>query len=415
MGGGIRCNQASPTLISVDIHNNSAITGGGIYCSYQSNPTLKNVKIAYNSADESGGGIYFSNDTYATFDTTERCNIYLNNAKEGSDLYGSYGTDNMEIVVDTFTVLYPTRYHADSREKNDTYLFDIKHGKIEQIDADLYVSPEGNDNNSGLTEDDPLKTIYAAFYQILPDSTNPHTIHLAEGTYSEATNGEVFPVVLIDYITLKGASKTSVILDADSTSGVITEYITKGTGISDMTITGGMAYEGGGIYSGWSSPTLKNLVIKNNHATGYGSWTGGGGIYFFSADALVENVLVTNNTAVNEGGGIDIRNSRTVTFKNTTVCNNSAHQGGGIFIGADVAFDTTDRCNIFYNTANMGNDLYSWYTNTHVAVDTFSVMYPNTFYAEPYGDFTFDIQYGKIEQFNADLYVSPMGTITIQA
>jgi len=410
-GGGIYCDRADPTLINVNIQNNSAITGGGIYCSYQSNPTLKNVKIAYNNADKSGGGIYFANDTYATFDTTERCNIYLNNAKEGSDLYGSYGTDNMEIVVDTFTVLHPTRYHVTSREKNDKFLFDIIHGKIEQVNNDLYVSPDGDDNNTGLNVDEPLKTIYAAYYRILPDSTNPHTIHLAGGTYSEETNGEVFPVVLLDNIQLKGVSKNSVILDADSTSGVITEYMTEGTGISDMTITGGMATEGGGIYSGWSSPTLKNLTILNNHASGDHSWDGGGGIYFFSAEAIVENVLLTNNTAISKGGGICIRNNQTVILKNTTIKNNSASDGGGLFIGADVIFDSIERCNIYYNTANAGNDLFTDRSNKvfEVFVDTFSVLHPTNFYAEPGSSFTFDILNGKIEQVNADLFVSPDG------
>ena len=56
-GGGIYCYRSNPSLTNVTIIGNSAYYCGGIYC-YRSNPSLTNVKIIGNSAYY-GGGIYF--------------------------------------------------------------------------------------------------------------------------------------------------------------------------------------------------------------------------------------------------------------------------------------------------------------------------------------------------------------------
>ncbi|MFH2002166.1 MAG: right-handed parallel beta-helix repeat-containing protein, partial [Planctomycetota bacterium] len=64
-GGGIYCNGASPTLRNLIITKNSAISGGGIYCDYDSKPTMIDLVIIDNSASMNaysppegiGGGI----------------------------------------------------------------------------------------------------------------------------------------------------------------------------------------------------------------------------------------------------------------------------------------------------------------------------------------------------------------------
>ena len=60
MGGGIYCEEASPSLINLIITNNYVSNlGGGIYCADNSSLFLQNVTITDNSAEE-GGGIYSS-------------------------------------------------------------------------------------------------------------------------------------------------------------------------------------------------------------------------------------------------------------------------------------------------------------------------------------------------------------------
>jgi predicted outer membrane repeat protein len=410
-GGGISCHRSDPVLIDVKIcQNNALYNGGGFYCSGNSEPVFKRVTITENEAVYEGGGIYIANDATVNFDPVNLSNIYLNKAPKGSDLFSnSYSGEVMQVNLDTFTVLYPNNYFVATTDK---FEFSINHGKIEQVDGDLYVSPQGDDQNSGLTESDPLKTIYAACRKILPDSMN--TIHLLEGIYSSTSNGEQFPVELCDYIRIQGVSPQLVTLDAEMNSGVIHEYLTVGTYISGMTITGGHADIGAGVNSSWSKPVLKDLIVKNNIAYGDSQSAGGGGMYLFSDTAVVEKVTLTGNSTTGEGGGLSIENTAMIVLIDVTATNNSAETGGGIYINANaesIRFDSLNRCNIYHNSASAGNDICTNGTEYvyKIYADTFSVLQPTAFYAEPVCSFIFDINYGLNELVNADIYVSPEG------
>ena len=97
------------------------------------------------------------------FDAINRCNIYFNNAFQGNDLYSN---SLMVVVVDTFTVLYPTDYHAYPTEN---FSFNILNGKVEQVAADIYVSPDGDNTNSGLTANDTIIPIVPACGEGMPE------------------------------------------------------------------------------------------------------------------------------------------------------------------------------------------------------------------------------------------------------
>jgi len=432
-GGGVYLHESSPVLTNVIISNNNAFgynwgDGGGIYCNSLSNPVLQGVTISNNIASYNGGGIYSNNSTLL-FDSINRCNIYFNSAFHGNDLYSN---SLMEVIVDTFTVLYPTDYHAHPPEY---FTFDILNGKVEQIDADIYVSPEGDNSNSGLTSNDPLRNIFVAFSKILADSLNPHTIYLLEGTYSSSSTEEVFPINMLDYISLSGESQNNVILDAEGQSNVLNLDNITGSSIMYLTITGGVAGNGGGIVCNYSNVSFQNLTVSNNIAIGYGDNKGGGifcnnsnitmqemsinnnsadhggGIYCSGGVCPVfENVIISNNYASNNAGGIYCLGGECQDFKNVTISGNVAlNDGGGMYFESSTPlFDSINRCNIYLNQAFRGNDLY---TNTlvEVIVDTFTVLQPTEFHADPFENFAFDVLNGKIEQVDADLYVSPDG------
>jgi ferredoxin len=119
-------------------------------------------------------------DTVIVFDSVNRCNIYYNTALQpGFDLY-SYTEEAFTIYVDTFSVIQPVDYHTFSINKLDLHILS---GKTEQVSSDLYVSPNGSDSNTGLTPEEPLKSIPLALIKLVADSTEQHTIHLADGTY----------------------------------------------------------------------------------------------------------------------------------------------------------------------------------------------------------------------------------------
>jgi len=385
-GGGIYCRYSSPSLDNVLIMGNSALSGGGIFCKYESNPNLANVTIKGNNAS-SGGGIYLNNSN-PSFDPVERSNIFLNTARtSGYDLY-AHNCNTIDVIVDTFTVLQPDDFFADPI---DNFTFDILNAKIEQVEQDLYVSPNGSNNNSGLTVDDPLLTISCALIKSLPSSTNPLTIHLSNGTYSPSETSEVFPIYCISYASLLGEEEEYTILDGEGLKGILFCENDNDLSIENITIQnssfsyhevpdGGIylnssspniknvtvqnnndrgltchssnpnlenvtilnnsaAWYGGGIYCSYSSPSLVNVVISGNSASGYYSL--GGGIYCSYSSPSFENVIISGNSASHSaggygyGGGISCSDSSTPTLINVTIKDNSADFGGGIYCRED--------------------------------------------------------------------------------
>jgi len=318
-GGGMYIFDCSPVLENVTITNNTAQKGGGLSMgNFDPSPTFKNVTIAYNSAFSCGGGIYFWGTASPVFDPVDRCNIYLNTAPIGNDLRIESGPNQM-IVVDTFTVMNPTGFYASPLS---SFTFDILNGKVAQADADLYVSPNGDNNNSGLTEEEPLKTIWHAQSIILVDELNPHTIHLLEGTYSRSSNEEVFPIYLTDFIHLKGVSANSVILDAEDEGGVMIFDATDQNQISHLSAVNGAGT--GIVCQNGGSPSIENVIISGNQS---------GGVWVSQSHPKLKNVLITGNSA-SKGGGIRCDQSGTPLLYNVTISDNlsTSGYGGGIYM-----------------------------------------------------------------------------------
>ncbi|MBN1352657.1 T9SS type A sorting domain-containing protein [candidate division KSB1 bacterium] len=433
MGSGVFLAESNPHIMNVTIsHNKTAgwwyANGSGILCS-DSSPYLSNVTITNNFASY-GGGIYIGWNSFPVFDKNNRCNIYSNHALLGKDLYTWQTSPIVEIVLDTFTVKIPTDFHAYPQRQ---FTFDILHGKLEQTNSDLYVSPTGLDSNNGLSFSDPLPTIYTALSKLLPDSLNPPTIHLANGRYSPSLTGERFPVVVQNTIHFSGESEQGVTLDAEGSGGVMILDQTPEITIKNLTITNGGWHPGesfGGELSGVnahglsclnSSPNLINLTISNNKNSG---------VFCFGSNPVLTNVLIKEN----ENNGLSCHDSNPVLtnvlieenensglycgdsnphLSNVTIRNNHAAHGGGIYLAYNClpVFDLQNRCNIYFNHADEGSDLFAENPSQtiHIAVDTFTVVNPNNYHAFPIDVFTFDILHGRVEQVTADLYVSPTG------
>ncbi|MCK4311243.1 MAG: DUF1565 domain-containing protein, partial [Candidatus Cloacimonetes bacterium] len=372
-GGGIYCFESSPSLENVTISGNSASRwGGGIYCT-GSDPSLTNVTISCNSASEKGGGIYFINsnpnlsnvticgntsnlfgggiyfyNTYPIFDPENRCNIYLNfSSTYGNDLFGS-NDFSIDVIVDTFTVLNPTDYFA---YPVNNFTFDILNCMVEPVNQDLYVSPAGSNNNSGLTPDDPLLTISYALVKIIPASTDPGTIFLSNGTFSPSQTSEFFPLNCRSFISLNGESMNSAILDGEGMSRVLYCDNDNNFSIQDLTIRNGND-EGGGIYFYHSSPSLENVNIINNSAS-----NDGGGIYCISSAPSFLNVIITNNSASDDGGGIYCVYSNP-SFENVNIASNSASNYGGGICCHHFSDPCLENVTISDNNADSGGGIY---------------------------------------------------------
>ena len=229
-GGGILIKDSQPLIEKCLIMNNNASAGGGILC-MNSQVTLTGVTIINNHSFQSGGGIFMGNYSEITFDQTELCNIYLNYASGGCEIAKTWDCPPLEVFVDTFTVFEPDGYYIISSSlsgppPNDISM-NIQNAKLNTVDADLYVSTNGNNSNSGLSVDEPLSTINYALSLVKSDSLHPNTIHIADGIYSGSENNQYFPLNMRGYVSLIGESMENTILDAENLSPHIYDRYSK--------------------------------------------------------------------------------------------------------------------------------------------------------------------------------------------
>jgi hypothetical protein len=298
-GGGIFLYKSNTSIYNCYIHNNNVKASGGGISFYRSGGYLSNVTITNNHAYDRGGGIYLAitNGTLI-FDSIHRCNIYENYAAEGVDIYKAGGPP-VDIYLDTFTVQNPDYYYIwsaiDQVPLNDITI-DIQHHKIEQTFADLYVAPRGDNQNSGLTPEQPLKTISFALLKAASDSVSPDTIHLASGTYG-LSGGEHFPLSLKRDVSIKGTSRDSVILDAENEIFLLrgiyqaTDYT-----ISNITIQNGNGeinspfHLGGFKFYRNYRTSFTNSIVKNCLGTAAGA-----GRIFTSNGFTLKNIIFKEN------------------------------------------------------------------------------------------------------------------------
>jgi uncharacterized protein (TIGR02145 family) len=86
-GGGIYCENASPTLSKLRIIGNTAHFGGGLYLD-NSNSRLINLEIVSNTADTDGGGLYLSNCTNVRIENSSISNNTANMDGSGGNGFG---------------------------------------------------------------------------------------------------------------------------------------------------------------------------------------------------------------------------------------------------------------------------------------------------------------------------------------
>ena len=294
-GGGILILDLQNGILSnCKIKNNTGLLGGGI-CIATANIILKSNTISYNRGITQGGGIDMEGINNIQFDPVDLNNIYLNYSSTGSDIKIYSPGEYYEIIVDTFTVAEPDYFFIAPLAE---YSFSCLNHKIDQIDQDLYVAPDGNDTNSGLTPDEPLQTIAWAQTLIKRNDEEPHTIHLASGTYSPSLNNQLFPIGIKHGTKYIGTSAEETILDAEnqyiiirSTNYPVNDELPK-LYLENIKLING-SYSGdsyGAIFTLKANIELNNVIVNDC----YGDTSSGilcrDGIYNF------KNVKVTNNS-----------------------------------------------------------------------------------------------------------------------
>ncbi len=328
-GGGVLVYlYNSVFLINLNIFGNHAATGGGVSIGSPNTVQMSGVNVFDNYARYLGGGLLIGSDSTLgapniVFDQNNRCSIYNNFAQWGMDIHWHYthgGT--LPVYLKKFTVSQWERYYADYYDSD--YLpspyavFDIQESYLQPVDADLYVSPTGNDSNSGLTPATALKTPSRAMQIIASNPINPKTVYLMAGVHHNVFNGEYLPIAIKDYTILKGVSQSQTRLYAENMiegTGVVTMGIERyGMTLRDLSIT---TFNASALFSfGVHSCFVQNITIENSTVNRFLFVTG-----YITSTFTLSNITMQNNIAYFHDYGLRLEGS-VITIDNILMRNN---------------------------------------------------------------------------------------------
>jgi|GEM_PF-2852930 len=356
-GGGIYCDNTSPTIMNNIIKNNvSYIFGGGIYCRNQSCPEIKNNTITENSADD-GGGIY----CYDSSPLIDGNTITINNADFGGGISCDDGSDpliiNNSIGVSSGTAAGNTAeygggiYCSESnpeigeRYKGNLIKYNVAIGAGQG--GGIFLCSCGNSINDELIVNDNTIEGNVAYYR-------GGGIYIMNGSTRILFN-DIF------------GNFTSGIAALDGGAGLYLEDVSsmaiKWNHINDNKDQ--LSGCGGGIHVYTSSPTVSSIEINSNSLQNNQINDAGAGIYYDTADFLLPsklyNNLFVNNAALTSnargGAGIFVVSGNPQVWNNTLDANAvpnvaSGPRGGGI--KCTVVANADIRNTIVYGNSSTG-------------------------------------------------------------
>ncbi len=177
---------------------------------------------------------------------------------------------------------------------------------------------------TGATQVGPGQSIQAA----INAAANGAKICVKAGTYTANLNFMGKPITLVS----AGGPNVTILKGTGAGTVMTFNHFEGADSVLDgFTITNGKASFGGGISITNASPTLRNLIVKNNMATG-GSYSRGGGASVSgpTAKPSITCVQLAFNQATYAGGGMVIAAFADPYLRNDDFEQNTAPYGGAI-------------------------------------------------------------------------------------
>jgi hypothetical protein len=180
-------------------------------------------------------------------------------------------------------------------------------------------------------------------------------------------------LVISGDLTIQGPGAESLVFDAQEQHRVFLIWRSASVSLGGMTVTGGLADEGGGICN-TGTLALRDSILSDNSATSGGgihnsgnltltdvtlsdnSADSGGGVYSSGAVTLT-NATLSNNSAGQAGGGVN-SSGGVLTITNSTLSENSAAFGGAIYSFGSSSTATLRNAIVAGNEASSGPDIY---------------------------------------------------------
>ena len=197
------------------------------------------------------------------------------------------------------------------------------------------------------------------------------SVLVSAGTYYENINFNGKNIALI------GEDRETTIIDGGYNGSVVTFDSIEGTAsaLSNFTITGGNAYDGGGIYCSSSAPTIKDNIITGNVSDTYG-----GGISCNYSSPIIMNNTITSNSAI-YGGGISFDRYTSSVIKGNNIHGNSAEEGGGIGCFTFSSPTITNNTIVGNSASTNGGGIYCYYVSAPNVTNT--IIWDNTASTDP--------------------------------
>jgi hypothetical protein len=213
-----------------------------------------------------------------------------------------------------------------------------------------HVSIAGHDSIGNGTEEFPFCSIQKG----IESAAHGDTVLVERGRYRERIDFLGKAILVGSRYILDGleSSIESTVVEGDNTGSTVIFESDEDSGsvIRGLTISGGYALYGGGIYCYGSSPTIAENFLLENECVVYG---GGAAVYcgYWSSPAIKRNLvagcsgpaaiflnyesnasLINNTVCYNSGGGISAQNNSNPFIKNNVVCNNADY---GLHLSGD--------------------------------------------------------------------------------
>ncbi len=392
-GCAIRCANSSPVILNCSFLNNGDIThaieGGAIYlfmshatfdrCTFENNkvklfggaisvhssePTMTRSIFNGNGAFR-GGAIYLYQSKAVIGGESSMGNLFhLNYAPYGAAMY-SESDEAHNARFNRFSGPFYTDYYILPSVQ---FFLSGCSMIVSPVELNVYVSPDGDDANDGLTPDTPYRTIRYALSRIGPKSYDPLTIYLTEGVFSIEGSGQTFPVPLLNHVRILGMGPDRTILDGTGASSLFLDMNGVNCTLEALTLMHAadraVAFDHGELnvkncvfvenrmegalrIGNQAQATLVDTVFENN-MSGTCARRGGAIDMDPEADLNATNCIFTANCA-DSGGALHMNNANAVL--NDCVFNGNSADDGGALSTADESTLNLQNCELLNNTA----------------------------------------------------------------